>query len=64
MANFVYMWEVYCINVYGTLLMSAILMSCIFKILRFLNKGSVCALYVLIDIIIIAFLCSLIILSH
>ena len=64
MANFVYTWEVYCFDVYGTFLMSVILMSCIFKILRFLNKGSVCALYVLIDIILIAFFCSLIILSH
>ena len=34
-------------------------MSCIFNILRFLSKGSVCALYVLIDIILIAFICSL-----
>ena len=51
------MWEVYCFDVYGrpTFLMSAILMSCIFNILRFLSKGSVCALYVLIDIILIAF---------
>ena len=40
-------------------------MSCIFNILlRFLSKGSVWALYVLIDIILIAFFCSLIILSH
>ena len=31
------------------------IMSCIFNILRFLGKGSVCALYVLIDIILIAF---------
>ena len=30
-------------------------MSCIFNILRFLSKGSVCALYVLIDIILIGF---------
>ena len=37
-------------------------MSCIFKILRFLSKGSVCAL--LIDIILIHFFCSLIILPH
>ena len=28
-------------------------MSCIFKILRFLSKGSLCALYVLIDIILV-----------
>ena len=56
MANFVYKWEVYCFDVYGTFLMSAILISCIFKIIRFLSKGYVCALYVLIDIILIAFL--------
>ena len=30
-------------------------MSCIFNILRFLSKGSMCALYVLFDIILIAF---------
>ena len=63
MANFVYvgsllfrcLWYIFsvCIN-----------MSCIFNILRFLSKGSVCALYVLIDIILIVFFCSLIILSH
>ena len=48
MANFVYnMWEVYCFDVCGTFLASVILMSCIFNILRFLSKGSVCALYVL-----------------
>ena len=34
---------------------SNINMFCIFNILRFLNKGSVCALYVLIGIILIAF---------
>ena len=39
------------------------IMSCIFNILRFLSKGAVCTLYVLIAIIVIAFL-SLIILSH
>ena len=56
-ANFVYMWEVYCFDVCGTFLASVILIcSCIFNILRFLSKGSVCALYVLIDIILIAFL--------
>ena len=49
------MWEVYCFDVCGTFLASVILMSCIFNILRFLSKGSVCALYVLIDIILIAF---------
>ena len=74
MANFVYMWEVYCFDVCDTFLMSAILIIlCLvfltfyvlyFNILRFLSKGSVCALYVLIDIILIAFLRSLIILSH
>ena len=52
MANFVYiMWEVYCFDVCDTFLASVILMSCIFNILRFLSKGSVCALYVLIDIL-------------
>ena len=30
-------------------------MYCIFNILRFLNKGYVCALYVLIDIILLGF---------
>ena len=56
MANFVYyvgsllfrcLWYIF--NVCN------INMSCIFNILRFLSKGSVCALYVLIDIILIAF---------
>ena len=57
MANFVCKWEVCCFDVYGTFLMSAILMSCIFLILRFLSKCSVRALYVglLIDIILTAF---------
>ena len=65
MANFVYMWEVYCFDVCGTFFnVCNINMSCIFNIIRFLSKGSVCALNVLIDIILIAFLCSLIILSH
>ena len=43
-----------------------IIMSCIFNILRFLSKGSVCALYVLIDIgpNPNCFFCSLTILSH
>ena len=51
------MWAVYCFGVCGTFLVSVILiMSCIFNILRFLSKGSVCALYVLIDIILIGFL--------
>ena len=58
MTNFVYMWDVYCFDVCGTFLASVINinMSCIFNILRFLSKCSVCALYVLIDIILIAFL--------
>ena len=58
MANFVYMWEVYCFDVCGrpTFSVCNINMCCIFNILRFLSKGSVCALYVLIDIILIAFL--------
>ena len=65
MANFVYMWEIYCFDVCGTFFsVCNINMSCIFNILRFLSKGSVCALYVLIDKILIAFFCSLIILSH
>ena len=46
MANFVYMWEVYCL--WYILSVCNINMSCIFNILRFLSKGSVCALYVLI----------------
>ena len=57
-ANFVYniMWEVYCFDVYGRpTFVCNINMSLIFKILRFLSKGSVCTLYVLIDIILIAF---------
>ena len=57
-ANFVYKYYV------GSLLFRClwyifsvcnINMSCICNILRFLSKGSVCALYVLIDIILIAF---------
>ena len=56
MANCVYMWEVYCFDVCGTFLASVILICLVFfNILRFLSKGSVCALYVLIDIILIAF---------
>ena len=63
--NFVYMWEIYCFDNYGIFLMSAILICIVFfYILRFLSKGSVCALYALIDIILIVFFCSLIILSH
>ena len=47
MANFVYMWEVYCFDVCGTFLMSVILICLVFfYILRFLSKGSVCAHYI------------------
>ena len=53
MPNFVYMWGVHCFDVCGIFVMSAIVMSCIFNILRFLSKGSVCALYVFIDIVLI-----------
>ena len=62
MANFVYRLEVYCFDVCGTFLVSVILIVLVFlNIIMFLSKGSVCALYVRVDIIVIAFL-SLIIL--
>ena len=51
-----YMWEVYYFDVCGTYLVYVILICLVFfYILRFLTKCSVCALYVLIDIILIGF---------
>ena len=64
MANFVYVGSLLFRCLWYIFSVCNINMSCIFNILRFLCKGSVCALYVLIYIILIAFFCSLIILSH
>ena len=66
MANFVYKWAVYCFDVYGTFLMSAILiliMSCIFNILRFKQRFCVriISTYCYNPN---CFFCSLIIISH